>query len=341
MLTVLMKKEEWTYDGDLERGEGVTIKEEGSGLSIVNNNNSVEKIRCLGNILVTDETITNVTIEVKGKILSNAGGFILINSVHEVPVNGVASMPIDIPVELNLEIAINAKSSVSIEEISFSYFDADNKLIDSLDDIKDVLVVTPAYPSYKNLYLSAFAHARNKAYVERGLKVQEASLNNSWYSMKYDLDDVSVYCGKQSDLKQLILRKQYKTIIVHFVDEALFRILDECMTNERIIFICHGPETLFSMLHNKVRPYFTEPLPEPAVNAVRSEYIKAFSKKKNVEWVFVSEWLRQESEKLLNHRFKRSHVIGNYINECLFPYHEKKPEDRKKIMVIRKFDNIQ
>ena len=38
--------------------------------------------------------------------------------------------------------------------------------------------------------------------------------------------------------------------------------------------------------------------------------------------------------------FKHTCVIYNTINEQLFPYHEKTADDRKKILVIRKFDNI-
>ena len=38
-------------------------------------------------------------------------------------------------------------------------------------------------------------------------------------------------------------------------------------------------------------------------------------------------------------KFKNSSVINNVINEHRFPYHAKNAEDRKKIIIIRKFDN--
>ena len=63
-------------------------------------------------------------------------------------------------------------------------------------------------------------------------------------------------------------------------------------------------------------------------------------KRKNVDWVFVSEWLRDFSEKMLGMQFENAHVIYNTINEQLFPYYRDKAEDRKKILVLRKFDNI-
>ena len=73
---------------------------------------------------------------------------------------------------------------------------------------------------------------------------------------------------------------------------------------------------------------------------LKEKYVKKYSQKDNVEWVFVSEWFKEASEKELNIKFKNVRVINNVINEDLFPYHEKKAEDRCKILVIRKFDNI-
>ena len=120
----------------------------------------------------------------------------------------------------------------------------------------------------------------------------------------------------------------------------IFPILQENITYERLIFICHGPETLFEVLHNKVRPYDSDPLPDVIENPERRKYVEAFADRDNVDWVFVSDWLKRESEKVLGIRFRHAHVIGNIINEELFPYREKSPEHRKKILVIRKFDNI-
>src|SRR5699024_9762311 len=70
------------------------------------------------------------------------------------------------------------------------------------------------------------------------------------------------------------------------------------------------------------------------------KFLKKYSQMGNVEWVFVSEWLKEFSEKHLCLKFKNSRVISNVINESLFPYQPKKAEDRTKILILRKFDNI-
>ena len=157
------------------------------------------------------------------------------------------------------------------------------------------------------------------------------------------MDGVPGLMGRYIDLKKLLSRHQYKVIVAHFVDENLYPIFDGYVQDERLIFICHGPETTFRFLTNRCRPYFTKELPEIDTNACfdqKEMYVKKYARKENVDWVFVSDWLRDFSEKMIGVSFPHSHVINNTINEELFPYHPKSPEDRKKILILRKFDNI-
>lgn len=208
----------------------------------------------------------------------------------------------------------------------------------------DVLVVAPAYPSSQNLYLCAFVHSRVKEYINLGLKVQVASISSANHSREvYIHDEVPVIKGNYKDLKKLLAQKKYKVIITHFVDENLYPIYNEFIGNEKLIFICHGPETVFRYLVNVTRPYFTKPIPYPKNDIgmdIKEKWVKIFSQKENVEWVFVSEWLKDFSEKELKIKFKNARVINNIINEDLFPYKQKSADDRRKILVIRKFDNI-
>ena len=119
----------------------------------------------------------------------------------------------------------------------------------------DVLVVTPAYPSEKNLYLCAFVHSRVKEYINLGLKVQVASISGSNNHKEiYIHDDVPVINGNYKDLRELLSKKKYKVIVTHFVDENLYPIYNEFIGNEKLIFICHGPETVFRYLNFIVYP---------------------------------------------------------------------------------------
>lgn len=54
----------------------------------------------------------------------------------------------------------------------------------------------------------------------------------------------------------------------------------------------------------------------------------------------MSQWLLEYSEKCNRCTFKNVRVINNLIDNKNFPYVKKNADDRKKILIIRKFDNI-
>lgn len=311
---------------------------------IINNTTNKEIEINYGKILTApSENIEYLYINFFGKA-KNSGGYLLINEDHEMPLNSEISMPINTNEEIKLSLKVAANSSISFHDFDLEFKQKIN-LIDNLDEKNDVLIITPQYPSYTNLYACAFAHSRNKEYIKSGIKAQVFVVNERiWYQTKYEKDGVPVLKGSYKDLKELLSKHQYKVIITHFVDEKLYPIFDgNIFNNQKLIFICHGPETVYRYLVNKTRHYFTAPYKEPFESEIfdlKDYYVKKYARKENVEWVFVSEWLKNFSEQQLNIEFLNSHVINNIINEELFPYFEKNAEDRKKILVVRKFDNI-
>ena len=276
--------------------------------------------------------------------LENSGGYLCINDTYNVPINSESNIPVSSLSKIRLSIVVPANSKIEIKELSFD-FDKNEDLVDNLEKKNKVLVIVPEYPSYVNLYYCAFAHSRNKEYVKNGLNIQVFAVNPGIsYQTKYEKDNIPVVKGSYKDLKRLLTKHQYSVIVTHFVDEYLFSIFDgNVYENQKLIFICHGPETVYRYLVNKVRPYFTKPQKEPIVNDtfdLKDFYVKKYSQKENVEWVFVSDWLKEFSEEQQNLKFKHSRVINNIIDEDLFPYKKKNKEDRKKILLVRKFDNI-
>lgn len=294
-------------------------------------------------VLLKNKQHQHLKTEVFGTNLRNGGACFYVND-HPVTLNGTAIMELLPPCGLHLTLSVPANSEVEITKIIVAAQEEDHDLVDDCATDSDVLVITPDYPSFHNLYLCAFAHSRNREYVKAGLKVQVASISpNNWYQQSYEMDGVPVLMGRYIDLKKLLSRHQYKTVVVHFVDENLCQIFDGYINDERLIFICHGPETVFRYLSNPCRPYFTQKLPAVDPNPAfdkKEAYIKKYAKKDNVDWVFVSNWLHDYSEKLLGIEFRHSRIISNTISEDLFPYRKKHTEDRKKVMILRKFDNI-
>ena len=51
----------------------------------------------------------------------------------------------------------------------------------------------------------------------------------------------------------------------------------------------------------------------------------------NVKWVFVSNWAKNNSEKLLDIKYNNVSVVPCLIDENKFKFKKRNPEDRKKI----------
>ena len=338
-LTIDLNCSEWKIENS-ESNEKIIFLNR-TGLYVENKQNEQVKIRYKRNVLIENEKYICMYVKTGGSILRNGGVDILING-WSIPENGMIQMPLKPPVKITIELVVKPDSSAVINEFQLFFLQDEKDLCELCGDDRDILVVTPSYPSNQNLYLAAFAHSRNRAYVEHNMKIQVAVLNaNNWYEKKYEYEGVPVITGQPLLLKKLLAKKQYKMIIVHFVDKEYYQIFDEYISNEQLVFICHGPETTFEILPNVARPYFTSPIFNVCEgDQEKKEYVQKYSMKKNVSWIFVSEWLKNKSEECLKTRFYNAYCIGNVIDEKLFPYIEKKTEERKKILVLRKFDNF-
>ena len=335
---MIIKKDKWKLNG-IE----IPTKVDSEKITINNTTSEKVKIEYSERIVVKDKKVKQIRIEFNGDF-ENAGGYLVINDEKTIPFNSTALINIKSYKQFEIKVIVSAESKISFEDIKLQPIYKKQTLMNEVSKEPEVLVITPNYPSLENLYYCAFVHSRVKEYIDSGLKVQVASISgaNSFETV-YTHEKVPVIRGNYYDLRELLVRKQYKVIITHFVDESLYPIFDGFISSEKLIFICHGPETVYRYLVNVTRPYFTKPIPYPANDTgmnIKEKWVKIFSQKDNVEWVFVSDWLKNFSEEELKVKFKNVRVINNIINEELFPYKEKKEEDRCKILVIRKFDNI-
>ena len=315
-----------------------------AGQTIVNDGAEKKVVEAAKSVRLADEKAKYCKICFNADT-KNAGGYLLINDQYDIPVNSVSIMEIKTPVELQIKLVVSAESELQVKEISFESLEEYEDLVERCDVSNDVLVVTPSYPSSSNLYLCAFAHSRNREYKSAGVKLQVASVSAyTWFETLYTIDGISVFKGTYESLKRLLSTRRYKVTVTHFVDEHLFSIYDGyTYPSDQMIFICHGPETVYRYLVNVTRPYFTKEIPDYTYSEtfkLKDYYVQRYALKDNVEWVFVSDWLKEFSEAQQGIKFKHSRVINNIISEKQFPYREKNAEQRKKIVVIRKFDNI-
>ena len=315
------------------------ISEKDGKLIIDNTSNNKISLKLQDAVYFNDKDIFNCYINFTGDV-ENSGGYLLIND-YPVSINSEAVMPLIPPITLKISLNVSAKSKIVISDIDIE-LNAKYDLLGKVNRDCKVLVICPQYPSYANLYVCAFAHSRNKEYVKSGIDVQ-VFVPTSWYQSAYFRNDIPVFSGTHADLKRLLSETRYDVIIVHFVGPDLYPIFDgNVFGDQKLIFICHSPETPYRYLTVTCGPYFKLPVKEDYYNPEFDKtdaYVRKYAAKDNVEWVFVSDWLREKAETEQNLKFKHARVINNIIDEDLFPYSPKKPEDRKKILMVRKFDN--
>ena len=338
----ITKLEDWYLENSNQKSK-IKIVKSIKGITIKNNNEKKANFN-LGYTIKPEKKSNYALIKFDCDV-ENAGGCLYINDRHPVPAQSKAIIEINCNDLIMFNLTISAESTIENANITLEYLEENVDFVEECNTKSDVLVVVPNYPSYENLYYCGFAHSRNKEYLANGINIQVVAVDSSyWYQTSYEIDGVPVIKCNYQSLKKMLSKHQYKVIVTHFIDENLYPIYDGYISNnEKMINICHGPETIFRNLANIGRNYFTEPIKYPIINSnfdLKDKYLKRFSKKENVEWVFVSDWLKNFSEKELNLKFKNVSVINNIINEELFPYVKKKESDRLNILIIRKFDNI-
>ena len=210
---------------------------------------------------------------------------------------------------------------------------------------KKILLISPGYPSPDNLYSCGFVHARVKEYLKSGLDIEIASVYNFNSMSHYEIEGVQVYRTPYNQLRSILMSRKYDAILVHFLDEKLAYYLDTSYIKDTpIILWNHGADILYWKHEEFNAKYFEDKceLSEEDENNYRErdKYIQKFAKQDNIYWVFVSESEKREAEEIHKITFKNSVVIPNIINGEIFSYKSKAPELRKKIFMIRRFDNI-
>ena len=203
------------------------------------------------------------------------------------------------------------------------------------------LVLTNHYPSYDDLYRNGFVHSRVAAYADRGLKVDIFRLRKDEAPSYHEFQNVDVITGAHDALQKLLACGHYKTILVHFLDEAMWQALEHHIDRVRVIVWVHGAE--IQPWYRRDYNYVNES--ERSAAKVQSEHRMRFWRgllrniPKNLQLVFVSKYFAEEVMEDLGFRLPESkyHIIHNPIDTDLFAFHSKPVEQRKKILSIRPY----
>lgn len=206
---------------------------------------------------------------------------------------------------------------------------------------KKVLTLTNVYPSRKNLYRNGFIHSRVSGYKQEGIETDVFCLQPHAVPTAYEFEGVSVVLGNAERLRHVIRDNNYDVILVHFLDEQMWSVLEEFVPSKRVIVWIHGAE---------VQPWYRRDF--NYVNDNEREHAVMLSDKRmafwrrvlprlhpNVHLIFVSEYFANEVMEDTGISIDKNQysIIHNVIATSLFEFIPKSADQRFKVLSIRPF----
>ena len=334
------------------KNKDIEIIRESNGLRLVNHTERHGFALYLG--LVNTKKLASSFVRFNGKIIEGNGAIFQLlgldrSILSETSFNSTSTYTVNADRVL-LSIKISAHSEVFIDTLDVQFSstpidDFDTLFEKILKSENDLLIITPSYPTEENKYFGGFVHSRVKAYKKSGINFDLICAHEYPNTCSYTFEGIDVTRTNFFGLRQLLTKKKYKTILLHFFDEKYAHVLDACdMSDTSLYFWVHGPETLYWDWSKMTDPYFVGETPlngdQQRLFREKDKMIERYNNYPNVHWVFVSEWIKNHSEKLIGLSFKNSVVIPNFVDEENFNYVPKDPELRKKIFFVRRFENI-
>ena len=244
-----------------------------------------------------------------------------------------------------LGIKIYSKSKFCINKVDMKLTEPITIEKINKDFVNDTLLIAPGYPSYSNKYLFGFVHSRVKEYIKRGMKIDVAYVNADNEYSKYSYEGVEIKKVDFYTIRNIMQIKKYKKIIVHFFNNSFSQLLDGIdISNSDVYLFVHGSDVLYRDF-NKLTCKYNEQVKKPSKDQkieyeIRDKIISRYNDMPNVIFIFPTKWAKFESEIQNKIKYKNYKIIPNYIDTDLFMYNKKDSELRKKIVIIRKYDNI-
>ena len=322
------------------------VIKEGTKLILENNSDVKQKLIFCKSIRTNDKKLlvsskSNVNTEEVCTIKILNRKFKVVQSVDM----NTSSFFSNLPKKVFIGLSILPNSRAEIDALDASFINEDEKINDYFSG--NILLICPGYPMIKNKYLFSFIHSRVLAYKENKMNVDVAVVHYEYIDKTEfaSFEGVDYVRVGYNQIRNLLQVKKYDKILVHFFDPAYFQILEpQDLSDTQIILYSHGTDALYRAFDRIGRPYFVSDytVPESFTKTfdLRDYYIKKYNNLQNVKFVFVSNWAKEMSEKLLDIKYNNAEVIPCFIDEKQFPFVEKDESLRKNVFVLRKFDDL-
>ncbi|KVL32313.1 glycosyl transferase family 1 [Burkholderia territorii] len=203
------------------------------------------------------------------------------------------------------------------------------------------LVLTNHYPSYDDLYRNAFVHSRVRAYRENGVRCDVFRFRDEQTVEYQEFENVDVMTGGAEVLERLLETGRYQSVLVHFLDEAMWRALKPYADRLKIVVWVHGAD----IQRFERRAFLYDDAEQRSAAALKSERRVQFwrsvltDRPRSLHLVFVSQYLAVTAMEDLGLMLPDDaySVIHNPIDTARFDYVEKDAELRWKVLSIRPY----
>ena len=243
-----------------------------------------------------------------------------------------------------IALRVHPHTQVEFDEI---YLNLTNEEPDIMKDFfkGDILLATPGYPSVNNKYLCGFVHTRAKEYKKLGWNFDVAFLCDQPGFQIYTYEGVRVCKISFHKLRLILQTKEYQKLLIHFFDDRFAQTLDACeLSKTRIYLYSHGADTIYRDFNAMTAFYFEKAQPidphQEEYYKFRDRILRRYNEMPNVKFLFVTDWTRRRSEETNGIEYKNYDIVPCFVDSEMFAFKKKDPELRKKIFIIRKFDNI-
>jgi len=204
-----------------------------------------------------------------------------------------------------------------------------------------ILVVTNGYPSPEALYRNGFVHRRVLDYRRAGVDVDVYCHRPRERISYHTFEGTDVVSGRAEVLQRMLESNAYDTVLVHFLDEEMWRELLPRLDRLHVYVWIHGAEV--QPWHRRRFNYTT---PEELESAKTSSTLRTDLwnrvlglRSPNLHLITVSRTLANEIEEDYGIRLSPAQhsVIHNVIDTVLFRYEPKPAAQRTRILSIRPF----
>ena len=204
-----------------------------------------------------------------------------------------------------------------------------------------ILILDENYPHLNNLMGDVFVHVRAKEYQKKH-NVKIFSFFHPCGNLTYEGVDVHFY-DQVSSLYQAIIEFNPDKILIHFYQSWMLEEIIKKIKKPIIIWV-HGYEALgwYRRLFNY--SWYSPVLLRYIKKNIYQQYcfrklIQFANKDNQINFVFVSDWMRKITEVDSLMKIKNWSIIPNPIDDKLFKYDPKDQEKRKKILLLRSFSS--